>query len=146
MSNDSLDFLDETTPAAPSVTVTEPNIPATSASTTVEKAAEAAAPIEPEQTPEDRVKAAQAVVEAADANARDAKALLHAAIKDTQKAEIEIPLHVRNAEAKAIDQANRDRHEEALAKVAAAGVDVNRLIQDLGRPRPRKNPPVLFKP
>lgn len=135
MSNESLDFLDEDAPAAP------PEIEPEAAVST-----DAPAPETVEPTPEERIKAAQAVVDAANANVRDAQALLQAAIKDAQKAEVEIPLHVRNAEAKAIDQANRDRHEDALRKVAEAGVDVNRLIQDIGRPRPRKAVPPLFKP
>ena len=135
MSNESLDFLDEDAPAAPSVIEPEANV-----------STDAPAPETVELTPEERIKAAQVVVDAANVNVRNAQALLQAAIKDAQKAEVEIPLHVRNAEAKAIDQANIDRHNEALSKVAAAGVDVNRLISDIGRPRPRKNSPILFKP
>jgi len=143
--SDNLDFLDA---APPTPTVTEPNVPATTDVVKAEANVSTDAPAleTVESKPEDRVKDAQKVVDAANANLKDAQSLLQKAIKDAEKADAEIPLHVRNAHSKMLDQQNRDRHNEALKKVAVAGVDVKRLVSDLGRPRPRKIVPPVFKP
>jgi len=138
MSNDTMDFLDDVAPAA--APVPEAVEPEANVST------DEPAPETVELSPAERVKQAQAAVDAANANLKAAQKLLAEAIKNAEVEEREIPLHVRNAEARAIDQANRDRHQEALQKIAESGVDVNRLIADLGRPRQRKPIPPLFKP
>lgn len=114
-----LDFLDDQTP-----TVSEPE-PITLAQRIVEATAAR--------------DAAKGVFEAATKYLNDL-------IREATVPEVEVPLHVRNAEARRIDADLAQDHRAALAKLEAMGIDAARIIREGARPRQRKPVPPLFKP
>ena len=123
MSNpDDLDFLSDSEPNVPAVSEPEPR----------------------ELTPQERVTEAQAHVDSCTTQLEVAKRELNKAIADAHVVEVEIPLHVRNAEAREIDQAMSRDHREALARLTAQGIDVARVVREAPRPRARKPVPPLF--
>jgi hypothetical protein len=140
---DNLDFLSD--PVTP--TVVEPNVPATTnvVILTAPPAPKLVQP-EPELTPAQRIAEATAARDAAQATLTEATRYLNKLIADSAVVEVEIPLHVRNAEAREIDRATSRNHREAMARLTEQGIDVARVVREAPRPRARKPVPPLFTP
>jgi len=147
---DNLDFLSD--PVTP--TVVEPNVPATTNVVILNTAPPTPKLVEPEPEPEPELEltSAQKIVEATAVRDRAQSALnaatryLSKLIAESQVVEAEIPLHVRNAEARAIDRATSRNHREALARLTEQGIDVARVVREAPRPKARKPVPPLFTP